>query len=302
MSSQKDRIFGVKIPRVPQRHSSAPRQNSSLAQEDTGMAQQHHSMSQQLPGMAQEDARSPRQHHSMAQQLPSLTQEYTSMAHQQYGMAQQHPSMAQQLPSMAQEYTGMGQQHPMSGLQVYPQGFFRDPSGSPLHYVHYYTDGQYRSDGPVNIGVAAAVRNNTVGESFEVRGVLQHPEAHPTEMRAKLAAIVLALENAVKRRDELAPRTALLRLYIHTDSMDAAHLIKHWLELWIRPDSKDSWGRELGNRDLWSGQRPRTRSCVSQGQWSICALIEGRMRGLLRCAMRSLIWRREAGTLKRRCS
>ena len=218
MSSQKDRIFELRMPRVLQRHSSAPRQNSSLAQEDT------------------------------------------SSPHQPHGIAQQHPT---------------------SGLQAYPQGFFRGPSGSPLHYVHYYTDGQCRSDGPVNIGVAAAVRDNTVGESFEVRGVLQHPEAHPTEMRAKLAAIVLALENAVKRRDELAPRTALLRLYIHTDSMDAVQLIKHWLELWDRPDVKDAWG----------GQRPHTRSCVSRGQWSICALIEGRMRGLLRCAMRSLIWR-----------
>lgn len=229
-------------------------QHPSMAQEYTSMDHQQYGMAPQHPGVAQPHHSMSQQHPSMAQQHPSMAQEDTSMAHQQYGMAHQHPSMAQKLPSMAQDYTRMGQQHPTSGLQAYPPGFFRGPSGSPLHYVHYYTDGQCRSDGPVTIGVAAAVRDNTVGESFEVRGVLQHPEAHPTEMRAKLAAIVLALENAVKRRDELAPSaapgTALLRLYIHTDSMDAVQLIKHWLELWDRPDVKDSWGRGLGNKDL----------------------------------------------------
>lgn len=133
---------------------------------------------------------------------------------------------------------------------VYPPGFFRDPSGSPLHNVHYFTDGQVRGGDIVKMGAAGAVRDNAVGESFEVRGLLAPSEPYPTEKRAKLAGIMLALENAVKRRDELAPGSECLRLYIHSDSSHAIELMKHWIGLGKNAEWKDSWGRMVADKDI----------------------------------------------------
>ncbi|KKY29659.1 putative ribonuclease h1 [Diaporthe ampelina] len=71
----------------------------------------------------------------------------------------------------------------------------------------------------------------------------------PTSQRAEITAIILALEWALERHDELdtSPR---LRVTIRSDSRYAVDCMTSWIHTWARNGWTNSRGFEVANRDL----------------------------------------------------
>lgn len=115
----------------------------------------------------------------------------------------------------------------------------------------FNVDGGCRRNGePDAIGVAACclqLRGNR-HYRLKTRKLDDYP-VPPTSQRAEITAIILALEWALERFDELQD-SPMLVVDINSDSRYAVDCMTDWIYKWTRNGWTNSRGVEVANRDL----------------------------------------------------
>jgi ribonuclease HI len=113
--------------------------------------------------------------------------------------------------------------------------------------MDFYVDGGCRRNGYDGaIGAAAAVhRKKWDRKSIWTRALPIYPA--PTNQRAEISAIMLALELALEKSETLSTS---LNLTIHSDSKYAIACMDNWIYKWCRNGWTNSRGYPVGNRDL----------------------------------------------------
>ncbi|KAL2827940.1 ribonuclease H-like domain-containing protein [Aspergillus cavernicola] len=118
-----------------------------------------------------------------------------------------------------------------------------------VYTMRIYTDGGCRGNGkPGAIGAAAAVFSLKYGRNDSWSRLLpQSPP--PTNQRAEITGIIIALEQALAKRENLetSPR---LDVQIYSDSRYAVDCMTTWIYKWTRNGWINSAGDEVANRDL----------------------------------------------------
>lgn len=115
--------------------------------------------------------------------------------------------------------------------------------------MQIYADGGCRYNGKPNaIGVAAVVFQSKYGR--EERWYRKLPRSpRPTSQRAEIAAIILALEQALERYRSL-DSDPYLDVTISSDSRYAVNCMNEWVYKWSRNGWVNAAGFQLVNRDL----------------------------------------------------
>ncbi|KAI1088507.1 ribonuclease H-like domain-containing protein [Rostrohypoxylon terebratum] len=119
-----------------------------------------------------------------------------------------------------------------------------------VYKMKFYVDGGCRNNGYTNaIGAAAACLKNRYGKYRIRTRVLDTDEYYATNQRAELLAMILALEWALERYEELDgyPR---LQLTIYSDSRYAVGCLNEWMDRWVANGWMNSRGMPVANRDL----------------------------------------------------
>ncbi|CBX97719.1 similar to ribonuclease H [Plenodomus lingam JN3] len=114
----------------------------------------------------------------------------------------------------------------------------------------FQVDGARRSNGYDNADGAAAcvlLRRNRQPYLLWGRRLPNYPK--PTNQRAELTAIVLALRNALLRDEELGIQTTL-DITIESDSKYAIGYMTTWIHKWVQNGWINASGREVANQDL----------------------------------------------------
>ncbi|KAF2103659.1 ribonuclease H-like protein, partial [Rhizodiscina lignyota] len=112
-----------------------------------------------------------------------------------------------------------------------------------------YVDGGCRGNGrPGAIGAAAAVHmKKWGGHVYRTRKLSRDP--FPTNQRAEILAIILGLEMALDKYDELDSDPDI-DLRIFSDSKYAIGCMNEWIHKWVKNDWTTAAGYEVANRDL----------------------------------------------------
>jgi ribonuclease HI len=117
-----------------------------------------------------------------------------------------------------------------------------------VYFIEVYVDGCCRGNGQSGpIGAAAAVFK----KKYEKRDIWtkclpQYPL--PTNQRAEIAAIILALEQILEKYEELDLQPRLkVKIYYSKYTIGC---MTEWRDRWIRNGWKNSSGYEVANRDL----------------------------------------------------
>jgi ribonuclease HI len=118
-----------------------------------------------------------------------------------------------------------------------------------VYVMEIYVDGGCRGNGrPGSIGAAAAVFKLRWGRRKTWTTILpDYPP--PTNQRAEIAAIILALEQALEKYEEL-DTNPWLDVKIYSDSRYAVSCMTAWIYKWSRNGWINSAGHEVANRDL----------------------------------------------------
>jgi len=118
-----------------------------------------------------------------------------------------------------------------------------------VYIMEIYIDGGCRGNGqPGAIGAAAAVFKNKFGRSNGwVRALPRQPP--PTNQRAEIAAVILALEQALEKFEEL-DTNPYLDIKIYSDSKYVIGCMTNWIYRWTRNGWINAAGNEVANRDL----------------------------------------------------
>lgn len=118
-----------------------------------------------------------------------------------------------------------------------------------VYIMEIYTDGGCRGNGqPGAIGAAAAVFKSKYGRyNCWTMSLPSYPP--PTNQRAEITAIILALKQALERYKELDsdPR---LHVKIYSDSRYAVDCMTKWIYKWTKNGWVNYAGRSVANRDL----------------------------------------------------
>ncbi|KAI0808520.1 ribonuclease H-like domain-containing protein [Xylaria sp. FL0064] len=117
-----------------------------------------------------------------------------------------------------------------------------------VYVMEFYVDGGCRGNGrPWAIGAAACVLRMRSGLSFHRTAEVRRQT--PTNQRTEIAAIIIALQWALEKYEELnsCPR---LVLRIHSDSRYAIGCMDNWIYKWARNGWRNAAGDEIANRDL----------------------------------------------------
>ncbi|KAI1169543.1 ribonuclease H-like domain-containing protein [Nemania sp. FL0916] len=119
-----------------------------------------------------------------------------------------------------------------------------------VYIMEFYVDGGCRGNGkPWAIGAAACClmkRNGNVHASTS-RALPRHPV--PTNQRAEITAIILALEWALERYDELHSMPDM-DIRIFSDSKYAVDCMNTWIYKWVGNGWFNARGCQVANRDL----------------------------------------------------
>ena len=118
-----------------------------------------------------------------------------------------------------------------------------------VYTMKIYVDGGCRNNGkPGAIGAAAAVFQFKYDhQQCYTRELPESPT--PTNQRAEITAIILALQQALKRYKSL-DSDPYLDVTIYSDSRYAVNCMNEWIYKWSRNGWKNSTGAEVVNRDL----------------------------------------------------
>lgn len=138
------------------------------------------------------------------------------------------------------------------------------PSGQPwnpavvnLHIMVYRmifnVDGGCRRNGRLSaIGAAACCLERSYGRPADFRICSlprQRNRPPPTNQRAEITAIIMALEWALEKYETLRSRPEL-RVTIYSDSQYAVRCMDDWIYKWCRNGWTNARGSEVVNRDL----------------------------------------------------
>ncbi|KAK1144924.1 hypothetical protein N8T08_004639 [Aspergillus melleus] len=115
--------------------------------------------------------------------------------------------------------------------------------------MNFYTDGGCRGNGKRDaIGAAVAVHVRRWGKSiYWARSLPTYPP--PTNQRAEIMGIILALKLALKRYQDLASYPRLC-VTINTDSKYAIGCMTEWIHKWRNNEWTNARGIEVANREL----------------------------------------------------
>lgn len=118
-----------------------------------------------------------------------------------------------------------------------------------VYTMKIYVDGGCRNNGkPGAIGAAAAVFKFKYNhEQRYYRELPDYPA--PTNQRAEITAIILALKQALERYQSL-DSTPYVDVTIHSDSRYAVNCMNEWIYKWSRNGWVNAAGSEVVNRDL----------------------------------------------------
>ncbi len=118
-----------------------------------------------------------------------------------------------------------------------------------VYYMEIYVDGGCRGNGqPGVIGAAAAVFKLKSGrKKVFTRRLPDYPT--PTNQRAEITAIIIALEEALERYDNLKNKP-WLDVKVYSDSRYAIGCMTDWVYKWSRNGWRNAAGNEVANRDL----------------------------------------------------
>ncbi|KAI0971594.1 ribonuclease H-like domain-containing protein [Xylaria arbuscula] len=119
------------------------------------------------------------------------------------------------------------------------------------YVMEFYVDGGCRGNGTQwAIGAAACVLRTRSRLSFHRSQELETYYNEPaTNQRAEITAIIMALEWALERYDELDSYPRLV-VRIHSDSRYAIGCMADWIYKWTRNGWINAAGYEVANRDL----------------------------------------------------
>lgn len=118
-----------------------------------------------------------------------------------------------------------------------------------VYTIEIYVDGGCRGNGqPGSIGAAAAAIKNKYGKYHGWTKALPSSSA-PTNQRAEITSIILGLEKALERYDQLNSKPQLA-VTIYSDSRYAVNCMKEWVYKWSKKGWTNSTGNEVANRDL----------------------------------------------------
>ncbi|CAF9928220.1 MAG: hypothetical protein ALECFALPRED_003982 [Alectoria fallacina] len=115
--------------------------------------------------------------------------------------------------------------------------------------MNLYTNGGCRPNSQTGpIAAAAVVMTNKYSHrTIWTRRLPSSPV--PTSQRAKLCAIILALEQAQLKAQQMRSRPHM-DITILTDSKYVIGCMTEWCQKWMRNGFRSSRGREVANRDL----------------------------------------------------
>ncbi|KAJ5093471.1 hypothetical protein N7456_009332 [Penicillium angulare] len=113
-----------------------------------------------------------------------------------------------------------------------------------------YTDGGCRDNGQPGARAAAACGFKTIwGKFWRPRTKVLPLNPTPTNQRAEITAIILALEEALIKYEALHGNP-YLKATIHSDSKYAIGCMTEWLPKWVRTGWITSLGDPVANQDL----------------------------------------------------
>jgi ribonuclease HI len=118
-----------------------------------------------------------------------------------------------------------------------------------VYIMEIYVDGGCRGNGqPGAIGAAAAIfQKKYGGYDAWTKSLPRYPP--PTNQRAEITAIILALEQALEKHEELDTNPSL-NVKIYSDSRYAIGCMTNWIYKWARNGWINAAGNEVANRDL----------------------------------------------------
>ena len=118
-----------------------------------------------------------------------------------------------------------------------------------VYIMEIYTDGGCRGNGqPGAIGAAAAVFKTKYGKyDCWTKSLPSYPP--PTNQRAEITAIIVALEQALEKYKEL-DSNPWLNVKIYSDSRYAVDCMTKWIYKWTKNGWINYAGRSVANRDL----------------------------------------------------
>ena len=118
------------------------------------------------------------------------------------------------------------------------------------YIMKIYVDGGCRRNGSSSaIAAAAAVRKERARGKYRYcqRRLPSYPKA--TNQRAEITAIILGLEMALGKYEELDSNPRL-NVTIHSDSKYAVNCMNDWIYKWTQNGWTNSRGEPVANRDL----------------------------------------------------
>ncbi|KAI2465963.1 ribonuclease H-like domain-containing protein [Annulohypoxylon bovei var. microspora] len=119
-----------------------------------------------------------------------------------------------------------------------------------VYKMVFYVDGGCRRNGqPDAIGAAAACLLNRNRTYRRETRPLSTQEYYATNQRAELLAMIVALEWALEKSDELHTNP-YLDVTIHSDSRYAVGCMSEWIYRWRRNGWKNARGLPVANCDL----------------------------------------------------
>jgi len=118
-----------------------------------------------------------------------------------------------------------------------------------VYRMEIYVDGGCRGNGrPGSIGAAVAVFQLKFGAQKRWYKILPR-QPPPTNQRAEITAIIVALEQALEKYEEL-DTNPWLDVKIYSDSKYAIGCMTDWIYKWSRNGWRNSAGNPVANRDL----------------------------------------------------
>ena len=119
-----------------------------------------------------------------------------------------------------------------------------------VYIMKIYVDGGCRNNGrPGAVAAAAAVVKRRWGKRKEFRRCLLREPYPPTNQRAEITAIILALEVGLKRYGELHS-SPYMKVTIYSDSKYVIGCMTEWIPKWRRNGWRNAAGNPVANQDL----------------------------------------------------
>ncbi|KAK8006686.1 hypothetical protein PG991_012983 [Apiospora marii] len=140
-------------------------------------------------------------------------------------------------------------------FNIFPQDLVIAPQSSAnmVYDMVFHVDGGCRRNGQDYgvLGAAAAVWKERYSNKYRTLALpyADYFNPEPTNQRAELTAVIMALEWALERYGQLNghPRA---RVRIHSDSRYAVNCMTTWVYKWSNSGWQNARGCEVANRDL----------------------------------------------------